>query len=965
MKKQSNGASGFRRGWVVLLLSLAFMLPALSSEAFLRGEMLKTSFDRENAISQFASRVYKRTADLQGEQTRGGPLPASSVEDTAKVEKAKARLDAGYGRFPLLFEENGGQTDPEVAFTVKGSDKTLYFTPEGLAFSLAMPTDTGYEKAGGEDPASRRISSSLKGRERPGEESRERWTLKLDFLGAGRVRPEGEKPAETVISYFKGPESEHRSGVPTYNSIVYSDLWPGIDLVYDGDASHLKYRFVVRPGADPERIRLAYRGAERLNVNGDGGLEIVTAAGVLRDDAPVSWQETEEGRVPVNVSYSLGRSEIESCALDAPLDYGFSVDGYDPARELIIDPVVLVYCGFIGGSESDFGYGIAVDGARYVYVTGGTFSDERSFPAVVGPDLTHNGGLDAFVAKVNAAGTGLVYCGYIGGENWDFGEGIAVDGSGNAYVTGYTEYGETTFPVTVGPDMTHNGGGDAFVAKVNAAGTGLVYCGYIGGSGRDAGGGIAVDGGGNAYVTGWTESDKRTFPVKLGPALTHNGKRDAFVAKVNAAGTGLVYCGYIGGTDPDSGKGIAVDAWSNVYVTGWTHSDERTFPVTIGPDLTFNGRWDAFVAKVDAAGSELLYCGYIGGERDDGGEGVAVDGLGNAYVTGLANSNLWDDEGDSIAEDESDNAYVTGRTGSDETSFPVTVGPDLTCNGEGDAFVAKIGAVVPPPDAARMSDEDFRKLCAEGTAAEVRAAIEAGATVKGKKGEPTPLHWAGLNPKPGVISALLKAGADVNARSKDGTTPLHIAAANNSAAEAVSLLLKAGANANTRNRDGRTPLHSCAYGEAAAPVVEALLKAGADANARDAEGVTPLFFTVADASKRNVTALLLRSGADANAKDRDGGTPLHRAAASNTDPDVVPLLLKSGAKANARDKDGRTPLHLAARSNPNPVVTELLLKAGADAKAKDASGMRPIDYAEKNRSLRDTEAYWKLNDAGY
>ncbi len=1109
MKKQSGGATGFRRGWlVILLLSLAFILPALSAEAFQRGgilgtgfesrgDMHQTGFDKGSSISEFASRVDGRMAELQGERTRGAPRPASSIEETAKVEKARVRLEAGYGRFPLLFEENGGQTSPEVAFTVKGSDKTLYFTPEGLTFSLTMPKETEGGTSESENPESRRISSRLKGRERPGEESRERWTLKLDFVDAGRVRPEGEKPAETVISYFKGPESEHRSGVPTYNSIVYSDLWPGIDLVYDGDASHLKYRFVVRPGTDPERIRLAYRGAERLNVNGDGGLEIVTAAGVLRDDAPVSWQETEEGRVPVNVSYSLGRSEIESCALDAPLDYGFSVDGYDPARELIIDPVVLVYCGFIGGSgedggtaiavdgngnvyvtgwtesdertfpvavgpdleykgsgdafvakvnaagtelvycgyiggsESDFGYGIAVDGARYVYVTGGTFSDERSFPAVVGPDLTHNGGLDAFVAKVNAAGTGLVYCGYIGGENWDFGEGIAVDGSGNAYVTGYTEYGETTFPVTVGPDMTHNGGGDAFVAKVNAAGTGLVYCGYIGGSGRDAGGGIAVDGGGNAYVTGWTESDKRTFPVKLGPALTHNGKRDAFVAKVNAAGTGLVYCGYIGGrkddeglsiavdgsgnayvtgwtesdettfpvavgpdltqngdwdafvakvnvagtelvycgyiggSDPDSGKGIAVDAWSNVYVTGWTHSDERTFPVTIGPDLTFNGRWDAFVAKVDAAGSELLYCGYIGGERDDGGEGVAVDGLGNAYVTGLANSNLWDDEGDSIAEDESDNAYVTGRTGSDETSFPVTVGPDLTCNGEGDAFVAKIGAVVPPPDAARMSDEDFRKLCAEGTAAEVRAAIEAGATVKGKKGEPTPLHWAGLNPKPGVISALLKAGADVNARSKDGTTPLHIAAANNSAAEAVSLLLKAGANANTRNRDGRTPLHSCAYGEAAAPVVEALLKAGADANARDAEGVTPLFFTVADASKRSVTALLLRSGADANAKDRDGGTPLHRAAASNTDPDVVPLLLKSGAKANARDKDGRTPLHLAARSNPNPVVTELLLKAGADAKAKDASGMRPIDYAEKNRSLRGTEANWKLNDAGY
>jgi len=968
MKKQSGGATGFQRGWLVLLLlSLAFILPAPSAEAFQRGGMLNTGFDRESAISELASRVDKRMADLQGERTRGGPRPASIVEVPADVEAVRARLEAGYGKFPLLFEENGGQTSPEVAFTVKGSDKTLYFTPEGLTFSLMMPRDTGDEKAGGEDSASRKLSSRLKGSGAPGEVSRrERWTLKLDFVDAGRVWPEGSKPAETVISYFKGPESEHRSGVPTYNSIVYRDLWPGIDLLYDGDASHLKYRFVVRPGADPDRIRLDYRGAERLNVNGEGGLEIVTAAGVLRDDAPVSWQETEEGRVPVNVSYSLGRSEIVSGSLDTPLDYGFSVDGYDPTRELIIDPVVLVYCGFIGGSGLDYGDGIAVDGSGNAYVTGFTHSDEATFPVTVGPDLTYNGGFgDAFVAKVSADGKELVYCGYIGGSGDDFGTDIAVDGSGNAYVTGRAESDERTFPVTVGPDLTYNGGGDAFVAKVNAAGTGLVYCGFIGGRGTDYGYGIAVDGSGNAYVTGWTESNETTFPVTVGPDLTYNGAGDAFVAKVDASGTGLVYCGYIGGSSIVEGWGIAVDGSGNAYVTGRTSSDEKTFPVTVGPDLMHNGKRDAFVAKVNTAGTGLVYCGYIGGVKGDWGKGIAVDGSGNTYVTGLANCNLWDDEGEYIEEDGSGNDYVTGTVNSDETSFPVTVGPDLTHSGEGDAFLAKIGAVALHTDVARMSDDGFRILCAEGTAAEVQAAIEAGADVKGKKGEPTPLHWAGLNPKPGVISALLKAGADVNARSKDGTTPLHIAAANNSAAEAVSLLLKAGANANTRNRDGRTPLHSCAYGEAAAPVVEALLKAGADANARDAEGVTPLFFTVADASKRNVTALLLRSGADANAKDRDGGTPLHRAAASNTDPDVVPLLLKSGAKANARDKDGRTPLHLAARSNPNPVVTELLLKAGADAKAKDASGMRPIDYAEKNRSLRGTEAYWKLNDAGY
>jgi hypothetical protein len=164
-------------------------------------------------------------------------------------------------------------------------------------------------------------------------------------------------------------------------------------------------------------------------------------------------------------------------------------------------------------------------------VTGYTKSGETTFPVKVGPDVSHNGGLDAFVAKVSAVG-GMVYCGYIGGSGDDYGLGIAVDGSGNAYVAGYTESRETTFPVKVGPDLTHNGAGDAFVAKVNAAWTGLAYCGYIGGSVDDSGNGIAVDGSGNAYVTGYTKSRETTFPVKAGPDVSHNGDADAFVAKI-------------------------------------------------------------------------------------------------------------------------------------------------------------------------------------------------------------------------------------------------------------------------------------------------------------------------------------------------------------------------------------------------------------------------------------------------
>ncbi|MBN2492479.1 MAG: SBBP repeat-containing protein, partial [Planctomycetes bacterium] len=213
-----------------------------------------------------------------------------------------------------------------------------------------------------------------------------------------------------------------------------------------------------------------------------------------------------------------------------------------------------------------------------------------------------NGGTDdAFVAKVNAAGTGLVYCGYLGGGSYDAGTGIAVDAVGNAYVTGPTQSPEPSFPAAIGPDLTYNGSWDAFVAKVSSDGRSLLYCGYIGGLDREYGNGIAVDPAGNAYVTGPTESPEPSFPAAVGPDLTYNGATDAFIAKVNAAGTGLVYCGYLGGSSYDAGTGIAVDDAGNAYVTGSTDSPEPSFPVVVGPDLTHNGNRDAFVARVTVA----------------------------------------------------------------------------------------------------------------------------------------------------------------------------------------------------------------------------------------------------------------------------------------------------------------------------------------------------------------------------
>jgi hypothetical protein len=640
---------------------------------------------------------------------------------------SQARLDSSFGKLPLYFIENEGQADPRVGYYVQGRETSVYFTSEGLTFVLTDSASAA--KKPGIEMAS--FPARLQGTGETESGVLQRYVMKLDFVDANRaVRPEGQDLKPGVISYFRGSRDQWRTGLRTYGSVIYRDLWPGIDLVYSGTVNRLKYNFLVKPGADPGKIRLAYRGVSSLGVTDAGQLEIRTPSRVLQDDRPVAYQEVNGSPVEVRTAYRVE----EDTAVSGTWVYGFSVGDYDRSKLLVLDPAFLVYCGYIGGSGDDRALGIAVDASGNAYVTGYTSSTESSFPVTLGPDLTHNGDYDTFVAKVNASGSALEYCGYLGGS---IGRRIAVDSSGNAYVTGGAGSKESGFPVTVGPDMTYSGNGDAFVARVNAAGTALDYCGYIGGSGADSGYGIAVDGSGNAYVTGYSTSTESSFPVTVGPDLTYNSGEDAFVAKVNASGTALEYCGYLGGSGIDHGMGIAVNSSGNAYVTGYSTSTESSFPVTVGPDLTFNGGGahgyhDAFVAKVNASGAALDYCGYIGGSGADRGYGIAVDGSGNAYVTGLTQSfgssfpvtvgpdltfnGDYDafvakvnasgttleycgyigggshDVGNSIAVDDSGNAYVTGYTYSNDSTFPVLRGPDMTYSGNGDAFVARVNA---------------------------------------------------------------------------------------------------------------------------------------------------------------------------------------------------------------------------------------------------------------------------------
>jgi hypothetical protein len=594
---------------------------------------------RLTPLPRVSATAKQRPVAAQHEQIQfASKRPLAVASNSAKV----------WRDMPLSFAENRGQVDTRAAFLVQGRNTTAYFTAQGLTLALTQQFNYHAEKSPS-SPSMAPNSTSQTSR---------RWNLKLDFIGANpAVRPEGRDLTPARVSYFSGPPQNWHIGIQTYSSVVYSNLWPGIDLAYSGTTNRLKYEFIVKPGADPRQIKLAYRGTSApLAINTQGQLEITTPFGVIRDDKPVSHQG--KGK-QVKTEFV-----VHERAADGSQEYGFKVGKYDKRKTLIIDPAILIYSGFIGGSGDDEGHSIAVDSAGNAYVTGITTSSQATFPETAGPDLTYNGRTDAFVAKIKADGSGLVYAGYIGGDGDDQGRSIAVDSGSNAYVAGLATSSEATFPMVGALDTSFNGGTDAFVAKINSTGSAISYSGYIGGSGIDEAFGIAVDGLGNAYVTGRTTSTEATFPEIVGPDLIFNGMIDAFVAKINAAGSALSYAGYIGGSGDDEGFGIAVDGAGNAHVTGRTTSSEATFPVSNAFDLTLNGTSDGFIAKVNPMGNALAFAGYLGGNGLEEGFGAAIAGVRQLYVA--------------------------GRSTSVDGSFLTRVSPALSFGGGSDAFATKI-----------------------------------------------------------------------------------------------------------------------------------------------------------------------------------------------------------------------------------------------------------------------------------
>lgn len=627
-------------------------------------------------------------------------------------------------RPPIFFAANAGQHPDDVRFHAGGIDVEAAFGSTGVTFSRAYrdaepgsasDLDRGTSAdAGARGPLGRGIViDAATGRPRPPAPITTE-SARLEFVGARPdAQPEGLDPLPTTLNFLKGPRERWKVGIPTYARIVYRDLWEGIDLEYAGVSGAVKYTFVVHPGADPSRIRLAWHTPETsaeaqagVRITPEGTLEIRLGRGRLDDGRPVALQTDGDRTENVAADFVLG-PDAATFVLDPdvggaddpsgagdPIDagdapgradapahargvtvVGFDIGPYDPTRPLIIDPAYPVYAGYFGTSAFDRGLGISVHAGGHAYITGETTD----------PDTEDT---DAYVAKIALDGSGYDYISFVGGDWYDGAYDIAVDAAGHAYITGPTMSDEDSFPLTMGPDLSFNGTMDVLVAKLSPEGDDLVYAGYLGGELTDFGEGIRVDDSGAVYLHGIALSTQATFPVKVGPDLTFNGESDAFVAKIRPVpdaadvADNVVYAGYIGGDRSDitllqqgtwstlSSGHIGIDAEGALYVSGQTTSAEDTFPGgegfgdLPGAQQAWSGGWDAYVVKIAPDGGQLEYATYVGGDGTETGKGMVID--------------------------EGGHAFFTGYTDSTEDSLPVTVGPDLSANGDLDVFVGKL-----------------------------------------------------------------------------------------------------------------------------------------------------------------------------------------------------------------------------------------------------------------------------------
>jgi hypothetical protein len=552
---------------------------------------------------------------------------------TPTWQSSPARLLAAYGKLPLSFEINHGQTDPQVKFLSRGSGYSLFLTADEaeLSFRKAAPGWKETRGHGGPPVVNNGRFQAVGGASLPAKPARlgisttnTESVVHMRLVGANpNAKISGIEELPGRSNYFVGKDpSKWRTNVPNYARVKYENVYSRVDLVYYGNQHQLEYDFLIQPKGDPHQIRLALesqslrRSSRPLKVDYNGDLVVGADGEEIRFRKPVVYQATIEHRLRNEERTDTNRHFVDGKYVLSGDQVTFEVASYDKTKPLIIDPT-LAYSTYLGGSDEEGAEDIAVDTSGNAYVTGFSGIEE------------------AFVTKLNPTGTALVYSTHVSG-GFDNGIAIAVDHSGNAYITGWT--GSSSFPTT--PDAFRTSfpgsGISAFVTKLNPSGSSLLYSTYLG---VGEGDGIAVNSQGNAYVTGSTGGSD--FPVTPGAFQTlPPGDGDAFVTMLNPTGSALVYSTYLGGTGGDSGIGIAVDASGSAYVAGFTTSTDfptskDAFQTTYHKVGVCNGPCtDGFITKLNPAGSNVSYSTYLGGSAGDRALGIAIDAAGDAYVTG-------------------------------------------------------------------------------------------------------------------------------------------------------------------------------------------------------------------------------------------------------------------------------------------------------------------------------------------
>lgn len=563
-------------------------------------------------------------------------LLAVSGQSAVFAERLDGPQD-GYGRMPLHFEENRGQTHPDVRYYGRGSGYAVFLTPSEVVLRLQRESTKAAAFPQNQDLADPgRFSSTV---------------VRMRFPGANanpRIVAREEQPARS--NYFIGNDpSQWRTDIALFGRVTYRDLYPGVDLACYGNERHLEFDLVVAPGADAAKVKMEFEGLAPLRLDDFGNLVLGTGSGDLVLSRPVVYQESDGKRSPVD-----GRYVIES-----PSGARVALEAYDSSRPLVIDPV-LAYSTYLGGSHVEWPMAIAVDASGQAYLTGYTLSHD--FPVRNALQPVHGGGTptsewpeDVFVTKLSSSGSTLIYSTYLGGISLDKALGIAVDASGNAYVTGRTQ--SWNFPLVNPFQSTATGQVNAFVFKLNPSGSALIYSTLLGdGSGGAA---IAVDAAASAYVVGYG-----TVPLKNPLFPTGSG----FLTKFAPSGSSLAYstrgpCPTTVYGESSGGAGtseVAVDGAGSAYVSGWVSAGGCTVLNAAQP--TFRGTTDAYIWKVDSTGSTLAYATYLGGAGREFMYDLSVDGQGAAVLTG-------------------------GTTSAD---FPTLSPFQSTLGGQDDAFVAKI-----------------------------------------------------------------------------------------------------------------------------------------------------------------------------------------------------------------------------------------------------------------------------------